>query len=110
MGENCPFQQCAWKLNFTTERTGVQTTKVSLLKGSAVETIIHGVLHKPDEVKIFLEETFYIMEVGPKYKQVFTMETQKDHIAEPGGDVMTEERCHAALKVEGTQVKDGWKQ
>lgn len=42
--------------------------------------------------------------------QVFTMETQKVCIAEPGGDVVTEARCHVALKVEGTQVKDGWKQ
>lgn len=31
-----------------------------------------------------------IIKVGPKYKYVFTMETQKDFIAEPGGDVVTE--------------------
>lgn len=63
---------------------------MNLLKGSAVEIITYGVLHKWDEVKIFREETFYIIEVGPKYKYVFTMETQKDFIAELGGDVVTE--------------------
>jgi hypothetical protein len=40
----------------------------------------------------------------------FTMETRKDFIAEPVDNVVTEARCHAALRLEGTWVKNGRKQ